>query len=144
MLLTLSYGEKGYAIIHATLCDLFPPDLFVPSETHPLTPLEFIQLILMPEAVVPLIMADLHQPCGQAIITMRRSANYGVAMFPDDKSDAAQTIVERQTKERRRRLSFEAAVSPGPSSRSSTDTVTVRPWPRQRIPNRSGESSTPH
>ncbi|KAI0695339.1 RTC4-like domain-containing protein [Cerioporus squamosus] len=84
------YGELGYVIIHQTLCDLFPPAEFHPDATLPLTPADFITLVLVPEAAVHLIMEDLSLPRDKAIQTLRESVEYGVAMFPaDDEGDLA-------------------------------------------------------
>ncbi|KAG1776575.1 RTC4-like domain-containing protein [Suillus placidus] len=77
------YGELGLLIIHQTLYNLFPFSSFEPSSIAPLTPAEFIQLVLIPEAAVGLIMQDLHLDRDEAIVTLRESSQYGVAMFPD-------------------------------------------------------------
>ncbi|KAF9219734.1 hypothetical protein BS17DRAFT_654616, partial [Gyrodon lividus] len=76
------YGEQGSVIIHQTLFDLFPPSSFDVSLIIPLAPAEFIQRILVPEAAVRLIAQDLCADIEDAIITLRESAQYGVAMFP--------------------------------------------------------------
>ncbi|KIJ20595.1 hypothetical protein PAXINDRAFT_66856, partial [Paxillus involutus ATCC 200175] len=77
------YGEQGSVIIHQTLFDLFPPSSFDVSLITPLAPAEFIQRILVPEAAVRLIAQDLCADIEDAIVTLRESAQYGVAMFPD-------------------------------------------------------------
>lgn len=82
----LSYGELGLLIIHQTLYNLFPFSSFEPSSIAPLTPAEFIQLVLIPEAAVRLIMQDLCLDRDDAIVTLRESSQYGVAMFPDTSS----------------------------------------------------------
>ncbi|KAI0741663.1 RTC4-like domain-containing protein [Daedaleopsis nitida] len=81
------YGELGYVIIHQTLCDLFPPTDFHPDATLPLTPSDFIALILVPEAAVHLIIEDLSLSRSKAIETLRDSVEYGVAMFPADEGE---------------------------------------------------------
>ncbi|KAL6307217.1 RTC4-like domain-containing protein [Sparassis latifolia] len=86
------YGELGYFIIHQTIYNLFPPTSFDPDSALPLTPTDFIQLILVPEAAVELIMEDMNQSRTDAIETLRESAEYGVAMFPDDHSDGAAAV----------------------------------------------------
>jgi hypothetical protein len=76
-------------IIHQTLYSLFPPSSFDPTLIIPLTPPEFIQRILVPEAAVGLIMEDRfmdpknEKHKEQAVRILRESAAYGVAMFPD-------------------------------------------------------------
>ncbi|KIM53511.1 hypothetical protein SCLCIDRAFT_46614, partial [Scleroderma citrinum Foug A] len=77
------YGEQGSVIIHQTLFNLFPPSSFDVSLISPLTPAEFIQRVLVPEAATRLIAQDLNQSIEEATITLRESAQYGVAMFPD-------------------------------------------------------------
>lgn len=107
--MTTSYGELGYVIIHQTIYDLFPPASFDSESTLPLSPTEFIQLILVPEAAVSLIMDDLQQPRAQAIRTLRASAEYGVAMFPDEAggSNVGENIVRERAKARRKALEAE-------------------------------------
>lgn len=84
-----SYGELGSVIIHQTIYNLFPPSSFDPTLIIPLTPTEFIQRILVPEAAVGLIMEDLkldpddERQKAKAVKILRESAAYGVAMFPD-------------------------------------------------------------
>ena len=76
-------------IIHQTLYNLFPPSDFDPTLIEPLTPPEFIQRILVPEAAVGLIMEDRGFDINdeneriKAISILRESVAYGVAMFPD-------------------------------------------------------------
>ena len=75
-------------IIHQTLYDLFPLHTLDPALTAPLTPNDFIRLILVPEVGLRLIMEDqgLAKDSGivEAVKILRESANYGVAMFPED------------------------------------------------------------
>lgn len=77
------YGELGLLIINQTLYDLFPFSSFDTSLIVPLSPAEFVQLVLVPEVAVRLIMQDLHLDRDKAIITLRESSQYGVGMFPD-------------------------------------------------------------
>jgi RTC4-like domain len=83
-----SYGELGSVIIHQTLYDLFPPASIDPNLNSPLTVNEFIQRILVPEVGVRLIMEDQglegEEGMETAVCILRESANYGVAMFPED------------------------------------------------------------
>ncbi|KAI1793474.1 RTC4-like domain-containing protein [Ganoderma leucocontextum] len=85
------YGELGYVIIHQTLCDMFPPADFHPDATLPLTPPDFITLVLVPEAALRLITEDLSLPRDEAIETLRESVEYGVAMFPADEDEGQGT-----------------------------------------------------
>ncbi|KAH8104043.1 RTC4-like domain-containing protein, partial [Cristinia sonorae] len=78
------YGELGFVIISQTIYDLFPPHSLDSDSTLPLIPSEFLQLILIPEAAVGLIMEDMNQSRKASIKTLRESAEYGVAMFPDE------------------------------------------------------------
>ncbi|KAG1738857.1 RTC4-like domain-containing protein [Suillus paluster] len=86
------YGELGLLIIHQTLYNLFPFSSFDASSIAPLTPAEFIQLVLVPEAAVGLIMQDLHLDRDEAIVTLRESSQYGVAMFPDTGSSKGTAV----------------------------------------------------
>ncbi|KAG1834349.1 RTC4-like domain-containing protein [Suillus subluteus] len=113
------YGELGFLIIHQTLYNLFPFSSFEPSSIAPLTPAEFIQLVLIPEAAVGLIMQDLRLDRDEAIVTLRESSQYGVAMFPDtgsgkgpalgddDDEGVADRIVMERAKVRRLELEEE-------------------------------------
>lgn len=99
-------------IINQTIYDLFPPTDFEPNSTLPLTPTEFIQRVLVPEAAVSLVMEDLQESRGKAIMTLRESASYGVAMFPDDHADgtfltAGEQIVQKRAAARRQELEKE-------------------------------------
>ena len=114
--LVCSYGELGYLIIHQTIYQLFPPDTIDPDSTTPLTPSDFIQRILIPEAAVYLIMEDLQSTYSDAIKTLRESVEYGVAMFPDTGGDneegmkAAEEVVKERARVRRKQLEEEMEV----------------------------------
>ncbi len=96
-------------IIHQTICNFFPPSSFDPHSTLPLTPTDYIQLILALEAAVLLVMEDMDQAREQAIATLHESAEYGVAMFPDNHPDgedafgAGERIIMRRPQWRRKR-----------------------------------------
>ncbi|KAG6820418.1 hypothetical protein H0H93_000664 [Arthromyces matolae] len=112
------YGEMGYAIIHQTLYDLFPPSSIDPDLVSPLTATEFLQRIMVPEIGTRLIMQDMDFDEGQmeeAIKILRDSATYGVAMFPVDEEEAkgdsddadlgaADMIVMERARKRRKEL----------------------------------------
>ena len=99
-----SYGELGYLIIYQTIYQLFPPDATDPDSTTPLTPSDFIQRILVPEAAAHLIMEDLQSTYPSAIKTLRESVEYGVAMFPDTGGDNEEgmKVADEVMKERAR------------------------------------------
>ncbi|KAI5895137.1 uncharacterized protein SCHCODRAFT_02618683 [Schizophyllum commune H4-8] len=78
------YGEQGAAIITQTLYSMFPMDLIDPDKVFPLSPSEFLQRVLLPEAGLRLIEEDRARGAADALRTLRESAKYGVAMFPDD------------------------------------------------------------
>ncbi|KAL0571669.1 hypothetical protein V5O48_010287 [Marasmius crinis-equi] len=82
------YGELGSVIIHHALFELFPPASIEPDLVAPLNPKEFIGRVLVPEVAVRLIMEDrkLRGASGfdEAVQILRKSAAYGVAMFPSD------------------------------------------------------------
>ncbi|EKM49051.1 uncharacterized protein PHACADRAFT_214526 [Phanerochaete carnosa HHB-10118-sp] len=101
------YGELGSVIMSQTIYDLFPPVDFPPNSTLPLTPIEFIQHILVPEAALLLLMEDMHQSRTEALKTLRDSAQYGVAMFPDDHTEgnvASEAIVKARAAARRKEI----------------------------------------
>jgi hypothetical protein len=109
----------GFAIIHQTIYGLFPPSFFNPASIAPLTPTEFIQRILLPEAAVGLIMEDRgldlenDKHMKKAVKIMRESAAYGVAMFPDEDWDMGlgDEIVRERARVRRKELNDEEKVS---------------------------------
>ena len=108
--MVLSYGELGYLIIYQTIYQLFPPETISPDSTTPLTPSDFIQRILVPEAAAHLIIEDLQSTYSNAIRTLRESVEYGVAMFPDTGVDneegmrAADDVVKERARARRKQL----------------------------------------
>jgi hypothetical protein len=109
-----SYGELGSMILHQTLYNMFPPSSFDPQSITPLAPQEFIQRILVPEAALALIMEDTGQDRIKAVQTMRESAGYGVAMFPDTSEGpevgAGEDIVLERARARRRELEDEERI----------------------------------
>jgi RTC4-like domain len=137
LILVFSYGELGSMILHQTLYNIFPPSSFDAQSIVPLTPQEFIQRILVPEAALALIMEDMRQDRTQAAQTMRESAGYGVAMFPDTSEgpgvEAGEDIVLERARARRRELEDEELLEtlrrPGGSEdeRSSKYKGTKRP-----------------
>jgi hypothetical protein len=76
----------GSTIIHRTLYTLFASETS-PDLVQPLTVLEFIGRILVPEVGVRLIMQDMSLDMESAVRVMRESTKYGVSMFPADDSD---------------------------------------------------------
>lgn len=114
LILNISYGELGSMIMHQTLYNMFPPSSFEPQSITPLTPQEFIQRILVPEAALALIMEDTGQDRARAVQTMRESAGYGVAMFPDTNEGpevgAGEDIVLERARARRRELEDEERI----------------------------------
>ena len=98
-------------ILHQTLYNMFPPTSFEPQSITPLTPQDFIQRVLVPEAALVLIMEDTGQDQAKAVQTMRESAGYGVAMFPDTSEGpgigAGEDIVLERARARRRELEDE-------------------------------------
>lgn len=117
-------------ILHQTLYNIFPPSSFDAQSIAPLTPQEFIQRILVPEAALALIMEDTGQDRTQAAQTMRESAGYGVAMFPDTSEGlevgAGEDIVLERARTRRRELENEermeeALLRPGGSEDEHTN-----------------------
>ncbi|KAJ7107371.1 hypothetical protein C8R44DRAFT_885387 [Mycena epipterygia] len=75
------YGEQGLILMST----IFSRLLYITEEsTVPLKPLQFVALVLTPEAGVLLIMEDRpYLTREEAITTMRQSSAYGVHMFPD-------------------------------------------------------------
>src|SRR6266702_2015739 len=120
-----SYGELGSMILHQTLYNMFPPSLFDARSIAPLTPQDFIQRVLVPEAALALIMEDTGQDRIQAVRTMRESAGYGVAMFPDTSEGpgvgAGEDIVLERARARRRQLDDEERMEAMLDSMDSED-----------------------
>lgn len=87
---------------------LFPFADFDASLVAPLTPAEFIQRVLLPEAAVSLIMSDRNLGREDAIGTLRDSSRYGVAMFPSlDKGGADEKLVMERAMTRRKEIDAE-------------------------------------
>ncbi|KAJ7169182.1 RTC4-like domain-containing protein, partial [Mycena crocata] len=96
------YGELGSVIIHQTLYDMFPLSSIDPDLVDPLTPNEFIQRIFVPEVGMRLVMEDMflnledRSHKRRAVATLRESASYGVAMFPEDGGEWAGASGKKQ------------------------------------------------
>ncbi|KAI8590194.1 hypothetical protein BDZ88DRAFT_415852 [Geranomyces variabilis] len=90
------YGPRGASAIASTLFDQFlgpkrGPPVLTSYESAPLTPIEFLQDVLVPEAARLLIMEDLvakglteEQAEASALTILVDSAAYGAALFPED------------------------------------------------------------
>jgi hypothetical protein len=76
-----SYGEQGLLVFFDTLNELFPN--LTPEDTKPLTTRQFFTSVLVPEAAVLLIEQDMDCAHEEALIILRESRQYGLAMFPD-------------------------------------------------------------
>lgn len=71
-------------IIYQTLYGLFPLENVDADRVAPLTPTEFIQRVLVPEAAAVLVQMDMgYTDKADAVRTLRESSKYGTAMFPD-------------------------------------------------------------
>lgn len=79
---------------------MFPDSSIDPAATSPMRPGEFIENILAPEVAVALIRHDLNIDVPEAIQTMKDSAHYGTAMFPD--LNVGDTVGDKMMKERAR------------------------------------------
>jgi hypothetical protein len=79
--LLLSYGEIGIRVIHNTFNRLLQCST---DAALPLTPPQFLALVLTPEAGVQLIQEDLSIDREEAINVMPESSSYGTQMFPDN------------------------------------------------------------
>ncbi|KAJ7603965.1 RTC4-like domain-containing protein, partial [Mycena polygramma] len=77
------YGEQGVRVIHETFSRLFT---IVDEAAFPLTPMQFLALVLIPEAGVQLIMEDMLVDRETARGIMHDSSSYGTQMFPDSDS----------------------------------------------------------
>ncbi|CAE6482737.1 unnamed protein product [Rhizoctonia solani] len=75
------YGEQGSLIFFDTLNELFPN--LTSDECKPLTTRQFFMSVLVPEAAALLIEQDMDCTHEEALITLRESRQYGLAMFPD-------------------------------------------------------------
>ncbi|KAI0788711.1 RTC4-like domain-containing protein [Abortiporus biennis] len=123
------YGELGYVVIHQTIYDLFPPTSFYPDTTLPLTPTEFIQHILVPEAALALIMEDMKKSRQECIKILRDSAEYGAAMFPDEQgsgekeAEVVEEIVKKRARKRRKALEDEERSESGGTSCSEESSM---------------------
>ncbi|CAE6483526.1 unnamed protein product [Rhizoctonia solani] len=75
------YGEQGLLILFDTLNELFPN--LTSEECRPLSARQFFMSVLVPEAAALLIEQDMDCTHQEALITLRESRQYGLAMFPD-------------------------------------------------------------
>ena len=142
----ISYGELGSMILHQTLYNIFPPSSINPQSITPLAPQEFIQRILVPEAALTLIMEDTGQDQVKAVQTMRESAGYGVAMFPDTSEGpgigAGQDIVLERARARRRELEDEERIEASLFLMDSEEEHAVQTKGTKRPKKHSGATTT--
>jgi hypothetical protein len=142
----ISYGELGSMILHQTLYNMFPPSLIDPQSITPLAPQEFIQRILVPEAALTLIMEDTGQDQVKAVQTMRESAGYGVAMFPDTSEGpgigAGEDIVLERARARRRELEDEERIEASLSLMDSEEECAIQTKGTKRPKKLSGTTTT--
>ncbi|EUC59143.1 RTC4-like domain protein [Rhizoctonia solani AG-3 Rhs1AP] len=75
------YGEQGLLVLFDTLNELFPN--LTSEECRPLTARQFFTSVLVPEAAALLIEQDMDCTHEEALVTLRESRQYGLAMFPD-------------------------------------------------------------
>ncbi|CAE6418436.1 unnamed protein product [Rhizoctonia solani] len=75
------YGEQGLLVFFDTLNELFPN--LTAEESKPLTTRQFFMSVLVPEAAALLIEQDMDCTHEEALIILRESRQYGLAMFPD-------------------------------------------------------------
>ncbi|KAI5116349.1 hypothetical protein M0805_002254 [Coniferiporia weirii] len=113
------YGEQGSVIIYQTLYSLFPVQSIDARRVAPLTPTEFIQRVLVPEAATALVQEDMgFDDKGDAVRTLRESSKFGTAMFPDMDScegegarggggDVGETMVRERARARRKEIEEE-------------------------------------
>lgn len=78
-------------IIYRTLSKLFSLEDEDPEAFSPLSPLDFLQRILVPECALALISEDLGSDASldDALCTLRESSKFGTAMYPDIDSDGS-------------------------------------------------------
>ncbi|CAE6455961.1 unnamed protein product [Rhizoctonia solani] len=75
------YGEQGFLVFFDILNELFPN--LTPKESKPLTTRQFFMSVLVPEAAALLIEQDMDCTHEEALVILRESRQYGLAMFPD-------------------------------------------------------------
>lgn len=166
-MITFSYGEQGSVIIIQTLYNMFPLSDMNPNLVSPLTANEFVQRILVPEVALRLIMEDkeLEGESGkqEALIILRESSAFGVAMFPEDGGDwggskkktnddemgVGDMIVMERARKRRKELEEEERKEQEEeemriaSEKEEAKRKTKRPKPRAKArPREEKESST--
>jgi RTC4-like domain len=96
-----SYGEKGGFIIMKMLKQMFQEDneaegSHAPGPDRelikPLSHLEFLELVMVPETAVLLIAADLNIEPELAVETWQNSSQYGRCTFPASDDDNQQMV----------------------------------------------------
>ncbi|KDR70608.1 hypothetical protein GALMADRAFT_1349818 [Galerina marginata CBS 339.88] len=83
------YGDEGYQLILVSLRSLFPPDLVDLEQLAPLSYMEVIRKVLLPEAAILLIHQDLRVPVPVATQTLHESQDFGSIMHPCDSESPA-------------------------------------------------------
>lgn len=97
-------------LIAQVLTDLFPPGdvaQIYRTSIHPLEPMAFIEMILLPEVAVRLIAEDMSISIGEAMHTLRISVAYGTEMFPESDTAGGASDKLWQNVARKRRMQIE-------------------------------------
>jgi hypothetical protein len=76
------------------------PPLLPEEATHPLTPLEFLEAVLLPEAAVTLIELDLHCDRAKAEEVLVESRPYGFVNFPNADRDGPDEDSDTESEKR--------------------------------------------
>ena len=98
------YGNTGYSWIFKFLLVTYRADSsspLKPSLAHPLTLIEFIQLVLIPEAALVLIAEDYNlnlenaKDIKRVLKILKKSSEFGQVMYPDSQDDLIHSISKR-------------------------------------------------
>jgi hypothetical protein len=77
------------------LSQLFPKDSINLQQYHPVSWTSLVNEVLLPEATVALIQEDLTIDRKEAIVTMRRSQQFGSALHPGDDSSHVKQLFSK-------------------------------------------------
>jgi hypothetical protein len=106
-----SYGDRGRAIINNIIYDSYDPYNYTSELIQPLTALEFIDYVIIPEVANILIKGDLGIEEGYNFIR-GSAADYGTHMEPGSMDDPILNMLNdrraRQVREKRKKIQLES------------------------------------
>jgi hypothetical protein len=121
---------------------MFPRDQIADTKYLPLTVLDFIQRVLVPETALQLIMIDMNCDMEKGVKVLRESGTYGEQMFPELEDDPVrEAIVDRRVKKRRHEIELEEAEL-WPEVDNELESAATPPFPSSSVSSSAEQTRT--